>query len=437
MELIRILAKDSRSASEEVLKKYGKDALIVSNQKINGKTELIVAVDVVATEKTEMKDNHEKSKDSSNIDFSDIFESRLSRPEERPGVNRDSGIDQLSAEKESDQRDHLRAREIVELVRSELATIKSEINLARKAGLWNKTNPSNDNIQPLLEAIEDSSMPTTLRILVTEHLKDMENVQKARDELIQWLTKNSKHHLVDRPSEGIHVISGPSGAGKTTTVGRLACESAKELGSDNVAIISYNDTRLGAWNQTQLLASQSGVDSFRCKDLKTLKNLLNEIDGHQLILIDTPGIQLEKTREMLEKECSKLIFHLALPADSSLASIQSLMDKKRMIWSSVIISKTDEAKQPWPLICALCEFPIPFSVVGDSPDVQSSPKLFDVENFIESAVTNLLSSTNVEYNFPTEIPTGIESSYSKSNVNATSAILQARNSKKPEKIIRK
>lgn len=46
MKLQRILAKDSRSANEQAIAQYGRDVLIVSNSRVNGMTELIVAVDV-------------------------------------------------------------------------------------------------------------------------------------------------------------------------------------------------------------------------------------------------------------------------------------------------------------------------------------------------------------------------------------------------------
>ena len=46
MELQRILAKDSRSAMEQVHQKYGIDALVVSNKRANNKTELIIAIDL-------------------------------------------------------------------------------------------------------------------------------------------------------------------------------------------------------------------------------------------------------------------------------------------------------------------------------------------------------------------------------------------------------
>ena len=48
MELKRVLAADSRAAKEKAISLYGRDALILSNDRVNGQVELIVAVDLVA-----------------------------------------------------------------------------------------------------------------------------------------------------------------------------------------------------------------------------------------------------------------------------------------------------------------------------------------------------------------------------------------------------
>ena len=45
MRLERVVAKDARRATEQVLANFGPDALIVSNQRVNGMTEIVVAVD--------------------------------------------------------------------------------------------------------------------------------------------------------------------------------------------------------------------------------------------------------------------------------------------------------------------------------------------------------------------------------------------------------
>ena len=48
MELKRIIARDSRSANEKAIQLYGNDVLIISSQRVDQQTELIVAVDVAS-----------------------------------------------------------------------------------------------------------------------------------------------------------------------------------------------------------------------------------------------------------------------------------------------------------------------------------------------------------------------------------------------------
>ena len=46
MELKRILARDTRSATEQAIALYGKDVLIISNHRVGGQTELVIALEV-------------------------------------------------------------------------------------------------------------------------------------------------------------------------------------------------------------------------------------------------------------------------------------------------------------------------------------------------------------------------------------------------------
>ena len=46
MELKRVLAKDSRTALETISENYGKNTVIVESNKVQGKIEMIVAVDI-------------------------------------------------------------------------------------------------------------------------------------------------------------------------------------------------------------------------------------------------------------------------------------------------------------------------------------------------------------------------------------------------------
>ena len=50
MELKRILARDTRSATEQAIAMYGKDVLIISNHRVGGQTELVIALEVETVE---------------------------------------------------------------------------------------------------------------------------------------------------------------------------------------------------------------------------------------------------------------------------------------------------------------------------------------------------------------------------------------------------
>ena len=78
MELQRILARDTRSAMEQVFSLYGEDAMIVANNKVKDQTEIIVAIDMVPDVKaalTKAPANAEENQDA--VKFNDLIEARL------------------------------------------------------------------------------------------------------------------------------------------------------------------------------------------------------------------------------------------------------------------------------------------------------------------------------------------------------------------------
>ena len=142
MELQRILAKDSRSAMEQVHHKYGKDALIVSNKRAKNKTELIVAVDLDYSSESildELQVQGEPSRDAETEqypDFDQVMESKIFKTiaEVPPGVDRSRSFmsdDNVSEKRfygpDSEQREQLHAREIVDLVKEEVSILRREL----------------------------------------------------------------------------------------------------------------------------------------------------------------------------------------------------------------------------------------------------------------------------------------------------------------------
>ena len=83
MELQRILAKDSRTAMDQVNNLYGKDALVVSNKRAKGKTELIVAIDLETDSESVLKDLEVQGECqkldsiSDTLNFDQVMESKI------------------------------------------------------------------------------------------------------------------------------------------------------------------------------------------------------------------------------------------------------------------------------------------------------------------------------------------------------------------------
>jgi flagellar biosynthesis GTPase FlhF len=162
----------------------------------------------------------------------------------------------------------------------------------------------------------------------------------------------------------MHVLAGPSGAGKSLMVARLAQSAAVQHGCEQVMVISFQDQRAGAWNQTQLLSAQSGVDCFRATSAATLKLLLEEHAGRRLVLIDIPGVQMNERLADIRAIQADVQCHAVVPADASAATLRRVFENTDNPWASLMLSKLDEASQPWALLQFLTEKTLGVSVAS-------------------------------------------------------------------------
>ena len=88
--------------------------------------------------------------------------------------------------------------------------------------------------------------------------------------------------------KGVHVLSGPTGSGKTSTIIKLINNAVKNnLSPEKITVLSYKDNRLGAWSQIQMSCSKFGVELFKVSDLDFLETIKEELVSKDLVLIDT------------------------------------------------------------------------------------------------------------------------------------------------------
>jgi len=414
MELKRILARDTRSATEKAMAMFGPDVLIISNNRVEGQTELIVAMDVAEASLDELleTDLEAQSQESNSVTvtakgprqrmsstpssvsgpFSDHL-NQLLHPALRMAQQAEAEpIAHVSTEHLLTQgREQVRSQEIVSLVREELAALRQEFRLSQQTANWQMNQYWPAHIQPLVQAMTEAAVPTALRALLQEGLREQPTLDSALDSIRAQLTHNLERPQEGFPNKGVHVMAGLSGSGKTLMVAKAAQQVALHYGTEYVAVVSYHDMRAGAWSQTQMLCAQLGVDCFRAGSPETLKLLLDELSPRRMIVIDTPGVQMsERLAEILEV-CPEAGLHAVVPADSSAVTLSRIMLKSKLPWQSLMISKLDEANSPWPLIQFLIAegAQCVVSAGGGSDNISDGLKSSGLQKLINMAMTQL------------------------------------------------
>jgi flagellar biosynthesis GTPase FlhF len=393
---------------------FGPDVLIISNNRVEGQTELIVALDVAEASLDELleTDSEAQSQESNSVTvtakgprqrmsntpssvsgpFSDHLHQLLHPASRMAQQAQAEPIAHVSTEHLLTQgREQVRSQEIVSLVREELAALRQEFRLSQQTANWQMNQYWPAHIQPLVQAMTEAAVPTALRALLQEGLREQPTLDSALDSIRAQLTHNLERPQEGFPNKGVHVMAGLSGSGKTLMVAKAAQQVALHYGTEYVAVVSYHDMRAGAWSQTQMLCAQLGVECFRAGSPETLKLLLDELSPRRMIVIDTPGVQMSERLAEILQVCPEAGLHAVVPADSSAVTLSRIMLKSKLPWQSLMISKLDEANSPWPLIQFLIAegAQCVVSAGGGSDKISDGLKSSGLQKLINMAMTQL------------------------------------------------
>ena len=430
MELKRILARDSRTANEKALQLYGPDVLVISSQRVDSQTELIVAIDTPQDQAPAAPETATATAQSDRfVAFSDVFKVSVEQPQGQP--ENDDALDEplvyepaatrLAALKpattntpstataasaplaapaqpsqagdtafaQAEADDLRRSRDTVELLRLEIAALRQEFNLNRQVAMWQSGQGLSPELTAWFAHMQELGVPASLRTLMADSVKDCETVGAAWPLVHQSLVSAVQRRKAAWPTKGVHALVGPSGAGKTLMIARMAMAAAASMPVEDMAIISFADTKAGAWSQLQVLAAQTGVGCYRAADASTLKLLLEELAHHKVIWIDSSGIDFLAQAAAIQSASGNVQLHAVLALDATVTNVRKTFDASAPVWKSIMLSKFDEAAHPWHVLKALCEHNVPVTAVGASHQLRTEPMAFDASALIDLALQGL------------------------------------------------
>ena len=410
MELKRILARDTRSATEQAMALYGKDVLIISNHRVGGQTELVIALEVETVEMEASEDElmsmqdtvemtsieempvkvaETKAKDGAGFD--DHLANALLGPLRAAAMNTEAQTTPAMTFAEQ-TRENKRGKEIVSLVIEELSALRQEIRMNQQVSAWETQQQWPEYLQELVNNLCEAPVPSALRTLLLSGLKEQKSLSDARSSLQQQLLCNLKAKSQTFIMSGVHAVAGSSGAGKTLMTIRWAQHAARLMGSHKVAVVSFQDDRAGAWSQIQQLSAQAEVDCYRAANADSLGQLLKELSSRQLVLIDTSGVQMtDRLAEILaiDRDCQ---LHAVLPVDASSVTLKRVLTDSGLAWNSLMLTKFDESSAPWPMIQFLSndETNLTLSMGSESDKLSAGVLPLSIEVLVNLAIVKCM-----------------------------------------------
>ena len=180
----------------------------------------------------------------------------------------------------------------------------------------------------------------------------------------------------------VALFVGPSGAGKTTTIAKLAAHYRLQEGR-SVALITLDTCRLAAVEHLRMYAKVLGVP---LETARTTADVVEGIRRHRqasLIMIDTPGFESHETAQLmnlgqLKESCGSIDTHLVLSATTRMQDLRRAMARYGACAPSrLLFTKLDETEEYGNLFELAYQTTLPLSYWSNGQRVPEDVELAD------------------------------------------------------------
>ena len=215
---------------------------------------------------------------------------------------------------------------------------------------WSERTRRTPVIAEMLRELAEMGITHELAARLAEQLPEGVDLASARRFAITGLSQYLQTTGPRWQEDGGRVaLLGATGAGKTTTLAKLAVRWVLRHGARDLALVAADSVRIGAQDQLQSLGQLLGVPVYAPDGFAGLGVLLAQLSRYRLVLIDTPGTsvrdpQLAARLTVLANSASRLESALVLPANTQAGAIEEAV--RRFAPANpgcCLLTKVDEA----------------------------------------------------------------------------------------------
>ncbi|WP_333607823.1 flagellar biosynthesis protein FlhF [Arsukibacterium sp.] len=478
MKIKRFVAKDMRSALSEVKEFLGPDAIILSNKKVPEGVEIVAAIDPESQAPMASRPAAVAKAAPARVETHGQIRPELREaPRSSLRAERQSATVQDSENAPADSLRELLARQMIKQQGREntgiqpqpmvqvTAQVKPAAAFERQSSgvapeqliqlskqqqqqselMQQQFNQMRDEMLSMRQLLthqvsglmwQDLARREPIRALVIEHLQQLGLSAQVSDQLACFLPDDinasdawetalellsgqittSNDDILRRG--GVVALVGPTGVGKTTTVAKLAANFAKRHGADQVALITTDSYRIGAFEQLATFGRIIGCPVKQAKDADELTLLLNQLQQRKLVLIDTAGMSqrdvrlTEKLASLMHNSRVKIKSYLVLSATAQARVMQETVSHfKRIPLAGCIFTKLDECLSLGEAINVAIQNALAVSYLTNGQRVPEDIAIANAAELVQQAETLRLSQSSNGHQWYTDQESGVEAAY--------------------------
>lgn len=441
MQYRRFRAPDMQKAIRKIREAVGPDAVIMSNKRLpSGEVEIVIAIDYDGSmtpsanhkpdpvqrkapqqpstpepsahykERLEQARGMAPQSSKPKGDVYEVFDD-VAPPKQKPAknhyvddyapaTNNYESDPEPSIQEDLSLRNHVRER--LSPDEEKLRAMEKELEQVRR--LLEQTQ--NDNQQVVAQA--SAAKRQTYDQRLQEQLTTLGLSEKVIDKIMSDLSltgreedwKKALSHLADsipirstaEAFSGCIAFMGPTGVGKTTTIGKIAAQYVLKYGSNNVVLITTDTYRIAAHEQLRTFGRILNVPVEVVNEYTDLNEVLDKYSDYSLVLVDTAGMNprdqnLERQLAMMKRARGYLKKLLVLPCTSQRQVLKTVVDVYSQIQlDGCVLSKIDESASLGEAISVVIEEGLPVMYVAYGQRIPDDIEPARAHNLISRAV---------------------------------------------------
>jgi flagellar biosynthesis GTPase FlhF len=367
MTTYKFLASDSASAMEEVVKKLGPDALIVSTSKRGNKVEI---------EATNSFSSQQKQKDVRD-NFSDVLHSKIDflREKQRNRIYSRTSNEFDASNSGNSLSNQNQSSEMVKLQRqiNHLQNMLSGMVITDEKGLNEKTGNS---ISLKLRQLEFT--PEIVSSLKPAY--DGLNIDRGLSAFVKaFANRIACDEIQDIFKSQVIFVIGPSGAGKTTLSAKLAARIMEENKQVKPTLVSTESEVVNRRDDLAYYSKLLNIPKLNYRIDQNCKSFTSICAGQKIVdlslIAEESKYLVQNVREQLG--ATKVTTVLCLPSGSSKQLLTSQINKYRDFQPIIAFTKVDECQLYARELCVLASKNVKVGFMTGSKTILSSLALSD------------------------------------------------------------